>query len=405
MDWSSNHKIITAQLNSSSPERVFDALEEYGRALAGELAGGFDFLEQTLAARNNKLIDLGLAKNGFDGEIVAGLYMRARCGSDDPLHDKAIRLACLLNANAAGVPGFDALVLLEGGALDRLIQEGDSDEISALMNNSRRRKLVAQAFGKTGPFAEIENSRWLGIVVSAAGNPSLTFDDSNEYGPDLRAMDIQESILLLVQQAPVDSDWAGVIDRILFQMDPEKLRLPSSEAEAKELLARWGNLHFEGEGYYTHLPNNDEFKILLSIMFGGYMVNLYDHKIIGSDTDLDQARRCAYYARSPMTVEIMESARIKDGRVFLFAAVFNNVLHNEPVRRNCLESMLSQELRLLYDQRYKIQANMASNEQTFSNQLDSVASGLAEIKSQIQSIKSYLLIGVISLVLLILFKH
>ena len=93
MDWSSDHKIITAQLNSSSPERVFDALEEYGRALAGELAGGFDFLEQTLAARNNKLIDLGLAKNGFDGEIVAGLYMRARCGSDDPLHDKAIRLS------------------------------------------------------------------------------------------------------------------------------------------------------------------------------------------------------------------------------------------------------------------------------------------------------------------------
>jgi hypothetical protein len=92
------HRLITkARLELSSPEVVYDALEEYGKhVLEGKRFGENDKdLERALANRNSPLIDLGLAKNASSHELVAELYTRSLEGSGDPDYDKRFVLHAL----------------------------------------------------------------------------------------------------------------------------------------------------------------------------------------------------------------------------------------------------------------------------------------------------------------------
>ena len=98
-------KLVEERLKIMSPEAVLNELEEYNCYLKerglGWLGGDSD-LEKTLLARNDRLIDLGLAQFSTSGEVLLTLFIRA-CeatkGVDNESYNHALRLACLSNSN------------------------------------------------------------------------------------------------------------------------------------------------------------------------------------------------------------------------------------------------------------------------------------------------------------------
>jgi hypothetical protein len=361
-DRTTNPVITRTRLRLSSPEHVYQALDEYGdhwRAHPYAL-GEDEPLEQMLAGRNDRLIDLALAKNATIHSLVAQLYRRALTGSGDADYDRAIRLASLSNRIAVGMLNSEELkgtAARTDSELYRLAMHGDVDELTTLLRNPGSRGLLRAVYAREAPLDVIPDDRWRLLVYSSVGNPGLNRDDSSESGPDLLAWDIHKALFKLLGTAPAEPQWVTNLHQLFLEVSPTYTRV-DSEQELLATLERWKGLKVkkiyssdeEAQGFYTSLPIAEEFRCLIAALYGRVLANAKFVYVGKPDAD-DVALRSAYYGCSELKVADMRTAREKDGDVFTFAALFNDSLMLKPERRVELEGYLTHDMRGLYTKR------------------------------------------------------
>lgn len=352
-----------ARLVLSSPDVVFAALEEYGAAWRAE--GVFssvvdEKLEKALLKRADKLIDLGLARNAETKDVLGILYKRSLAGTGDAQYDKAIRLACLANQQAAAFGSYDSALAGFDGELRRLVLEGDDDEVRALLGNPRRRYALEMLFARKGHLEGIPDDQWLRGVRATHGNPALNTDGSNEHGPDLACWSLHDALWQLVKTAPNTEAWLRAIEPILFSLDPHVARRPKSAAEVIEALERWravkvsrfGKPEEESVSDVTGLTDTMEFCCLVAALYG----SVYEDKqvrCIGALDSPDLLLRCAHYGHQPMSREQMAAAKEKDGAAYQLAALCNDSLYLSADKREQLEDGLYHYLWFRYVARCK----------------------------------------------------
>src|SRR5262245_7729291 len=149
-----DRKTRETRLVLSCPEIVFEELKAYG---AGIATNPFQFsaddkLEASLAARNEPLIDLGLACYGSNKDIVGAFHRKALDPSDDAIrYCKALRIACLSNRSVPVVHSIAAVfdkypdLVIGSDETHRVLAEGDEDEADALICNPHVSDSLLQA--------------------------------------------------------------------------------------------------------------------------------------------------------------------------------------------------------------------------------------------------------------------
>ncbi|MGF6440152.1 hypothetical protein [Paraburkholderia youngii] len=363
-DFTTHPEVIRNRLRFASPENVYAALEEYGTHWQRfRFALGDPELERLLFEREDRLIDLGLARYGrSDDGVVARIYKRARDGSGDADYDRAIQLACLSNPVIVAV--IDSRLLKDptaedGGELHRLAMEGDNVALGTLMRNPGARALLATVYSRSGVMKDIPEERWLKLVQCSIGNPALNRDDSNNDGPDHIAYRVREALRDLVASAPTTPDWVQALYQLLIELDPAKRWLFENEKAVLDALDRWKGIVVESPfdsakdetGEYTGLPLADEFRCLIAALYGKVLV---DKKLVpvGKPDSDDVALRCAYYGNAKMTPEEVAAAREKDGATLAFAALCNPDLTLSVQTRAEVEEIVSWDLERLREKRY-----------------------------------------------------
>ncbi len=360
-DRTTNPAISRSRLRLSSPEHVYRALEEYGdywRAHPYTIED--ERLEQELAGRDDRLIDLALAKNASSQGLVAQLYQRALSGSGDADYDRALRLASLSNRNAVGMLNSNALRGTDArtdSELYRLATEGDGDELTTLLRNPGSRGLLRAVYAREAPLDVISDDRWRLLVTSSIGNPGLNEEHDSHAGPDMLAWHLHKAVFALLQTAPAEPQWVVTLHQLLLEVNPARVHAPDSERAVLDVLGRWKDLKVlnlfrkqEEAGRFTSLSLSDEFRCLIAALYGRVFA---DGKsvFVGQPDAADVALRCAYYGRAEMKVAALKSAHEKDGDIFTFAALFNNSLMLQQDCRAELECYLNGDMQWLYSKR------------------------------------------------------
>ncbi|WP_141917606.1 hypothetical protein [Herbaspirillum sp. SJZ102] len=363
-DITTSSHITRERLKLSTPEVVYRELDEYGQYLATGVSrwNSDDALENALLQRNDRLINLGLAKNAGSQSVIKLLYSQSLAGTGDNEYDYAVRLACLANLTAPlGAWGLgessdsDDWEFLE---VRRLACSGSSDELLAMLRNPARRYLLPKLFERAGPFDTVDEKRWLHLLRFASGNPGLTIDDSTIAGPDFINWDINKAIIRLLQTAMVTSNSINVLHDLLMNLDPANTRMLGSREEFSELINRWklGDIPSTSdsgkrvEGYYSTCTLEEELQCVMAALYG----SISEGKAITAMGSLDApelAFRCAYYGREKMNAAEIQEAWSKDKAIFVLAALFNNQILLNPDSRRELEGYVSHELQHLYVKR------------------------------------------------------
>lgn len=361
MDWDvSGHRAITfARLKLSAPEAVLTDLHRYAETKKNDIFSyADDELEAMLLQRNNRLIDLGLAQYGFSPHVIAALYQKAILGTADPDLDIAIRMACLSGRGLETVYDIKPHGVYPD-ELSRLLHEGDDAEIFAWLSNPHARDILPDIYGRRNRGKGLTWDRLARLVLISVNNPDLNLDKSNEHGPDLTAWDIQKRIFELLRGAPVDETWVRTLYRLLDKVDPTLTM--SSEANLREMLERWQPVtvkdeysknNEDKEGWFTSLNFVDEFRCRLAAVYGRQFV---EGKSIyaGYMGDENIVSRCAYYGNAPLSLQEMRAGYARDQEIFIFAALHNEHLFNNPKLRAEMETNLSGSMCHIYIQRCK----------------------------------------------------
>lgn len=433
-DHTTNPVITRSRLRLSSPEHVYQALEEYGDCWrARPYVVEDERLERELVGRNDRLIDLALAKNASTCSLVAQLYHRALTGTGDAEYDRALRLASLSNRYAVGMLNSDGLRGTEArtdSELYRLAMEGDIEELATLLRNPGSRDLLQAVYARAAPLDVIPDDRWRLLVSSSVNNPALNEEHDSDAGPDRHAWHLQKAVFTLLATAPAEPQWVTALHQLLLEVNPARARGPGSEQEVLDVLGRWENVKVmnqyrkeEQAGRFTSLSLADEFRCLIAALYGRVFV---DGKSVcaGQPDAADVALRCAYYGCTEMKVEAMQSAHEKDGDIFTFAALLNNNLLLQQDCRAELEGYLTGDMQWLYSKRCaQIQEqyhwfaarplpesvaleNAGSTEpvQPAHTQLQALSGQVTELKSRLSSLSRTLFWG-LAIVLIAVIWH
>lgn len=361
MAWDSDtHRRITlAKLKFASPDSVYAALRDYSDHAGGPFFFSDDEeLENTLLARNDPLINLGLARYATNETVLGTLYRRGREGTGDSDYDKGLRLGCLSNrALSRLLTGTSSLfsTVSDSEELRRLAHEGDGDEITVLMQNPVAGSILGLVYERKPPFDSIDSSRLCEFVAASVTNPRLNVVEDDEDGPDLVAYGIHKGIFELLRTAPVEPKWLNTLYDLLRRVDPQAARLPGTDP--REALARWGQLKMTGfrdedsEGYLTSLTYVDEFRCMVAALYGEWSKGKNELEIVGGPESADVALRCAHYGNAALTKEAMRAGYERDKEVFTLAALSNTHLFHKRELRAELEDMISGDLRRVYVER------------------------------------------------------
>ena len=341
MDWNKEtHAAITlARLKFADPEMVYAELREYSDHFhARAIHYPVEELENALLARNDPLINLGLAQYGKSESVVVTLYKCGLVGSGDAAYDKGLRLACLSNQIDPLSYGARSFVEKDPTELRRLAHQGDWDEIAVLMGNPSARSILDSLYNRQSPFDKISDDRCCELVHATIGNPGINTDMGSGSGPDSARWRIHEGIYNLLRTAPIDPKWASCLGELLLKVDPSLVHCPKSDP--REVFKRWSELDDDSEGWATSLSFTEEFRCQIAALYGS---KWEDHrsKEVGNPDDADMVIRCAYYGRANMTPLQMKAGHQRDKEVFVFAALSNNNLLDNKECRTELENIIS----------------------------------------------------------------
>lgn len=346
-----DERINEARMIVASPEQVLAELEKYN----DELESGDENLERSLLARNEPLIDLGLARYAREERVVAALYEKSRATPTDILNERylyGLGVACLSNEVAKRPFSHYPENILGKDETARLITENEGAELAALLANRNFAEKIEALYKNEGLFASLPDERRRRMVHLSITNPRLITDKSSEYGPDGEYISIHNAILTMIASVPTTEDWLRTLRALLDQLDPGGLWSPG-DGPITPILERWAQApasekeRFE-KGDYTVLSMRDEFRCLVAAMYGHHYLG-NDGKLPSSIFSLNldgEILRSAYYGNAELkfTEKEMESGYARDQNVYLLAVLCNDTVYRQPILRNLLEEQLRDSL-------------------------------------------------------------
>ena len=325
-------KTQIARLLVAPPEMVFEELKAY-RADVRRRRWTFDGdMEKALMARNEPLIDLGLATYGADREVVGAIHLKGKCPTDqtmDERYKKGLRLAVLGNETVAEV-GFRSFPDDTIGAEEvvYVLAEADIDEAAMLLSNPAIDDEILRALYRGEEWAAtVPDDRRRDLVNSSRLNERLSTNKDDDHGPDMRHWELHKAIFSMLETVPTSLHWIDTLTDLFNNLTPDQVRGPDS---IDDVLARWkvdetGQQEAPKDDNYTEtgLSHREEFRCLIGALYG----KSYDsagvvmHKTADND---DVARRCAFYGNGSLTVKAIKAGFERDGFVFVFAAILND---------------------------------------------------------------------------------
>lgn len=324
---------------------VYEELKTYSNDVrANPYGSASEELEVKLAARQEPLIDLGLASYGASKELIGKLYQGAKAPPTDEAdasYKQGLRLAVLANQTIASkgfLHHFPENTIGEA-ELAFVVKDADWSEPETLIQNPTIAPDVLIALYRGDKFfAGIDEQRRMQLVAMSGRNERVHTCNDDEYGPDFASWDIHKAIFEMLETVPTSKEWLPNLNFLLNQLDPDQVKLPDS---LDDVLKRWQvdeNGHREepsdSENYTdTGLSDREEFRCLIAALYG----RTFDKQgfvIHGSVDDEDIARRCAYYGNANLDVKAIQRGYKKDDATFVFAAMLNDsILLNRRTRK------------------------------------------------------------------------
>lgn len=329
----------TARLLCSTPSDVHAELKANAELPRHErFWQSNDELEAALLDRHEPLIDLALARYGTSTKVVSQIFERT-AGTSDPI-TVGLRTACLSNQAVDTLWHRFPVEIIGEEEIKRIFAGDEERDAYSLLDNPRiSEKILEDLFARKGQFAELTELRWLRLITLAADNKRIVTNEDDSEGPDMGHYGIQKSILQLVREAPPTLQSMHVIYNLLSNLDPQHAH---GDGDLEAVLARWASVEpksYKGEiqeGYYTGLSFAEEFRCLIAALFGRSYSN-NETKTSGSADASDPALRASYYAHTKLSKKDMEAAHAKDGRMFIFASLWNTSLFNDRTLRTFFE--------------------------------------------------------------------
>jgi hypothetical protein len=314
-------RATAARWLSASPEFVYQEMKQLSDT--NQSVYLTDNLYKLLVLRNNRLINLAVAKFGTEQSVIKELYNASSVSTDnenDRNYHKAIRLACLSNLSLGG--GYDFKISLSSFIddfhLKVLFSKGAADEwITLLENPSLSLYFFEILYTKTDFFSTIDIVTWTDMVSCTGRNKVINFASSDDGYKSLSIKELYKQIFAFFKMVPaVDKTVYSVLD-LLRRLNPWQC---TRTAEVKDVINKWMNATLsDSKNYYGELdvPVNQLIACYVAALFGvSPKISLPMSVQRLSITD-----RCAYYA-SNCTKRIPRWGE-KDREVFMFASLKN----------------------------------------------------------------------------------
>lgn len=349
----SEQRTRLARLLVAPPPVVYEELKSYSADVqASPYTAASEELEASLAARNDPLIDLGIASFGASRETIGELYRKGKSPAvdgTDAQYRQGLRLAVLANETIASKGFFSRFPENTIGEQELALVMTSSDWIEAetLILNPTISDEVLLALYRGDKFCEgIDEDRRRQLVASSGRNERIHSRYDDEHGPDMGHYDLHKAIFRMLSTVPTSDAWLWNLSHLLKQLAPDQV---SSEDNIDEVLERW-TFDENGKGerpnkrdQYTDtgLSQRTEFRCLIAALYGGG----YDKSgaVIHGTADADDiARRCAYYGNAKLDAKAITEGHRKDEEAFVFAAMTNdNVLMDAKARQIFEEKCLN----------------------------------------------------------------
>lgn len=316
---------VEYQLVNAAPEYVFEWLKN--NVIENHQFGDDDrtSLEQSLLARNNKLINLALALYGEVPSIGYGLF-----NTNDPvikqaaLSGRSLRPIFLDKSWAFNNDVIPALIEDEMQQSENGAAYDGKTLLHELLNNKFiPSNLLEAAYEKSGPFSEIDEDLWIKIVAMTARNERLTtpysstwMDGYDEY----KYNSVFSAGWGLFCEFPVNKRAASVLSYLSDRLVPYS---PYKPKQVMDVIDRWRSANKDEDESYSYVRT-----ALVKLITN----NENTLKELKSHPDL--ALRKGYYANFHFETssEITEGFEA-DGNHFLDAALYNDsIFKNEEIR-------------------------------------------------------------------------
>ena len=228
-------RIEAAYLSLCSHQAAYDWLKEHAykedrRPLSSWDLGNWSLvLEKTLLAREDPLIDLGIARFGNSTEAIEQVYQRGNIG---------VRCAALSNPHVGPILGVARHGWLDGRTIELIIESNSSDELQTLCTNAYldedaleyilERKEV---FSKLSDEQYLKSLEWLSRNTRMSRKyDSITLDGGDDYSYH----QVFGIAWELSRTLPANNTYAYVLEELLRNT----LR-PTGFENIHEVLDRW----------------------------------------------------------------------------------------------------------------------------------------------------------------------
>ena len=294
------------QIANSSPEYIFEWLKEYG-SQKFILASDFVDLEHTLLARNNKLINFGLALYATEPSVVYQLYQTG---------EHTIKRACLSGRSVKRVFLKNSWVM-EHGVLSHIIanyeDEGALELLQAIFENPfLPDSVLVDLYTKNDIFADVEEDVWVCIVGLTYRNKRIATpcDDSIIDGYDeYQYNEVLHSAWRLFETIPVTTDNARMLVFLSENLVPSR----PYDMDVLNVIQRWCSDRARGKSLFADVRAR---LVCLLKVYDNHFKKLKDSE--------DVALRRGYYQNTnDVTAEKIDKCFAKDGKVFLDEALYN----------------------------------------------------------------------------------
>jgi hypothetical protein len=317
---------VEYKLSNASQEYVFDWLKD-NQVEDHDWGNDREKLEESLLARNDNLINLGLALYANEPAIGYKLYR-----SGDSVLRRAVLSGRTIRGRAANswVLNDDVIPdLIEAerqrAASDKHDDFFDDDGISLLrellQNPSIPDHLLEAVFKKSDPFSDLDDDLWVKFVHMTCMNKRISTPYSETWMDGYAEFTYNAVFYAgwkLFREFPVNNDSALVLWDLSYKLHPK-----THDIDIFEIMERWRSDDKDKEKSYSRVRSG-----LVRV------IGNHSNEFKGLQKSGDLALRRGYYERvSNVKYEDVEAWFERDGKEFLDSALNNtSFFKNEDVR-------------------------------------------------------------------------
>lgn len=342
----SNKLIVEAELMASPRERVHTWLRERADKYDGYLDPDADSdTEQALLSRQEPLIDLGLAQFCTSEETATALLART-LRPDATKHDLAVRLGILSNKviPTSMLLGFPASLFGGQEAFVAWLHGAERIDIWALFENPALPDSFLSGFFEGDANWEAMGEELRLSAVHAFARSERAAREYSDHDSDGYAEYLHDHVFTtawqLAEKVPTVTDWAVALARLF-----ERLRLsPYSFDDPLSVAQRWYPDASSQQALKEETGSNDSGYLgwYQRVRFGlaRLVVRTNQARATSLLTSKDIAFRCAAYREKHLTLEELQSAYQRDGKISLDPLMRNETLWKHKQNREALQEMI-----------------------------------------------------------------